>query len=351
MKKILIYLQTSVDGEILPVGLELIGEACRLAERAGDTAVYGAAVYGADFFPCGKDPFVSSKKTLETLAGLTGLKAVYAFECKGLESFEALPYAKVIKLCIDELKPDVFLVGGTPEGRAVAPTVAALLNTGATADCTAIDLDADGALLQIRPAFGGGIIAEIITPSARPQIATVRAGVFLRTDKTEGLPLPSVILRRIDCESGCPSFSVLKKRVTGLCAEKFEQKKVIVAIGGGVKSVGDLSVFEELCKKIGASLMCSRVVVERGLLPQSRQIGLSGSCVSPELLIAFGVSGSAEFLSGIKAAKRIIAVNLDKDAPIMKIADEPVINDMYAVAASLRDYVAADDGANGKVQK
>ncbi|MDR2046554.1 MAG: electron transfer flavoprotein subunit alpha/FixB family protein [Clostridiales bacterium] len=347
-KSILIYLQFSVFGGLLPVCSELIGEALRLKKAAKNTRIYGVII-------AGNGTFGGSEKLSEEL---NGLDAVYVYEGAEFQIFDALPYAVAVKACVEELRPDVFLAGGTPEGRAVAPATAAFLKTGATADCTAFEMNGDGELLQIRPAFGGQTLAEIVTPMSRPQIATARAGVFatvfggadltrrseIRREEADafaavsektGVKRPIVVRRRADAVTANAECKFLEKRIIGGAEEEFSEGDAVIAVGGGLRGKEDLEIFRNISEKFGAALMCSRMITERGWLPRSRQIGLSGRTVSPRLLIAFGISGSAEFLSGIKKNVHIIAVNNNPDAPVMRIADEAIAGDMYAVAAAL----------------
>ena len=178
-------------------------------------------------------------------------------------------------------------------------------------------------------------MASILTKTARPQIATVRQGVFKAQPRASG-----------DCAViPCELPGELRPRLqTGDdgAAPVLEQgrRPVVVAVGGGLKDKADLVLFEQLAQKLDADLMCTRVLVERGFLPQGRQIGLSGSAISAELLLCFGISGSVQFLSGVKGVKRLCAVNEDREAEIMKNADYPVLGDLYGVAESMLEQLS-----------
>ena len=232
--------------------------------------------------------------------------------------------------CVERVKPEILLFGATLEGRTLAPMIGAAFKTGVTADCTELSINSEGQLVQTRPAFGGRIMASILTRTARPQIATVRQGVFKAQPRASG-----------DCAViPCELPGELRPRLqTGDdgAAPVLEQgrRPVVVAVGGGLKDKADLVLFEQLAQKLDADLMCSRVLVERGFLPQGRQIGLSGSAISAELLLCFGISGSVQFLSGVKGVKRLCAVNEDREAEIMKNADYPVLGDLYGVARAM----------------
>ncbi|MDR1906364.1 MAG: electron transfer flavoprotein subunit alpha/FixB family protein [Clostridiales bacterium] len=322
--KILVYVQVE-SGRISPLSADLIKEAFCLSKNTAD--IYGVAVSG------------EGSGFLDFDSGaLKGLEAVYVFESGIFEIFEAMPYASALKICADELKPDIMMFVGTSEGRALAPAAAALLKTGAAADCTEL-MSEDGGLIQIRPTFGGSMLAEITTPFSRPQIAVLRAGAFssrkeaVTEDAEAKKTNPTVIYRKV--VGKCGETEPLKKRLIDFSEEKFKEKDIIIAVGGGLREKKDAEIFYKLSEKLGASLMCSRAVVDRGWFSQARQIGLSGRIVSPKLLITFGISGSAEFLSGIKSAERLTAVNVDKDSQIMKIADEAIVGDMYLIAGEM----------------
>jgi electron transfer flavoprotein alpha subunit len=430
MNRILLYLQaspkfkTDANGageregggfELHPIGKELIGEALRISNRTG-AEIYGTLIIGSR---AEENAETNAEKIFgeKFLSDIRGLKELRVYRDEIFDGFETLVYAKTLKACADEIMPDAVLVGGTPEGRCVAPAAAALLKTGATADCVELKWDG-GELLQIRPAFGGSVIAEISTPFSRPAVATLGAGFFKKyQDEARGecekrviagaendkklcgknekniVEIPNgkyekrviagaendeklceeneknaVEIPNEECgkrviagaengekryepnektvvvfckpNDGILSSLPLKKRASVAIGDEFKEKEIVVAVGGGVKKTEDLKIFYEICEKIGASLMCSRVVSERGFLARSRQIGLSGKIISPKLLLTFGVSGAAEFLAGIGAAERIIAVNSDENAPIMKIADEASVGDMYEIAKEIvgRDF-------------
>lgn len=318
MRTALIYLQENPGG-LHPVCAEL---AAKAAELADDTA----------------GVLICRELTGELTAALqsSGLSRVYLYTFPAVSVFRQEAHRAAVTDCVQRLKPEILLFGATLEGRSLAPMIGAAFKTGVTADCTELSLNSEGQLVQTRPAFGGRIMASILTRTARPQIATVRQGVFRAQPQAAG-----------DCEIIlCQLPGELRPRLqTGDdgAAPVLEQgrRPVVVAVGGGLKDKADLALFEQLAQKLDADLMCSRVLVERGFLPQGRQIGLSGSAISAELLLCFGISGSVQFLSGVKGVKRLCAVNEDREAEIMKNADYPVLGDLYGVARAM--LVAAGD--------
>lgn len=312
MRTALIYLQENPGG-LHPVCAEL---AAKAAELADDTA----------------GVLICRELTGELTTALqsSGLSRVYLYTFPAVSVFRQEAHRAAVTDCVRRLKPEILLFGATLEGRSLAPMIGAAFMTGVTADCTELSLNSEGQLIQTRPAFGGRIMASILTRTARPQIATVRQGVFKAHSGAAG-----------DCEIiPCQLPGELRfKLQTGDdgAAPVLEQgrRPVVVAVGGGLKDKADLALFEQLAQKLDADLMCSRVLVERGFLPQRRQIGLSGNAISAELLLCFGISGSVQFLSGVKGVKRLCAVNEDREAEIMKNADYPVLGDLYGVARAM----------------
>jgi electron transfer flavoprotein alpha subunit len=270
----------------------------------------------------GGEPSAAARTQLEGC----GLGEVHLYLDERFRLFILELYAAALLRCIEVLRPDILLVGATPEGRSLAPLAAVPLETGVTADCTELALDAEGLLVQTRPAFGGGLMARIITPDARPQIATVRYGIF-RGGKAAGTA------RLIPADAApLPTPQVQVEELTAPSSGGKEAAYVL-ALGGAVRAQEDIGLFKKMAQITGAEIMCSRSLVERGWFPQSSQIGLSGRCIAPRLLITLGVSGSVQFMAGIQGAQKICALNTDPGAPILRCADIPLICDIYQTAA------------------
>lgn len=310
---VLVFLQVS-GGQILPACLEVTGQARLLAQRT-NAPLYGMLMEPPD---CPK-----------ILSGL-GFKGIFLYSNQQVP-FLATLWGEAALDCIRILQPDIFLLCATPEGRAVAPYVAARADTGLTADCVELSINEDGLLVQTRPAFEGDRMAAVITPRARPQMATVRGGIF---------PSP------VPCNSICPPLipRVLPSVAIGAEVTEFRhqapchpltEQEVLVAVGGGVRRREDLPLFQALARKLGGTLACSRVLVERGWMSPDRQIGLSGTAVSPRKLLTLGISGSLQFRSGIGGVCELVAVNTDPQAPIFSVADHGLICDLYDVAREL----------------
>jgi electron transfer flavoprotein alpha subunit len=318
-EKLILTLLQPYAGGVHPISLELAGAARNLAS--------GGGLKTAGVFIAGElGPAAEAQ-----LRGC-GLEEIHLYLDERFRSFVPELYTAALLRSVETLHPDILLVGATPEGRSIAPLAAIPLRTGVTADCTELALNADGLLEQTRPAFGGGLMARIITPEARPQIATVRYGIF-RGGKGEGAAKSA---RLLPADPGpLPPARIHIEELNSPSAAT-EEAGCVLAIGGGVRTREDIGLFRGMSESIGACLMCSRILVERGWFPQSLQIGLSGRCIAPRILITLGISGSVQFMAGIQGAGKICAVNTDPLSPILRIADMPLLCDIYQIAAEFR---------------
>lgn len=258
---------------------------------------------------------------------LHGLPAdcVYVIPTDNL--FDPQICAAAITQCVKRLDPAIVLLPGTSFGRAIAPRIAVACRTGLTADCTELERDSRGYLVQIRPAFGGDIMARIVTECSRPQMATIRAGVMEPCEKREGYCPPTILCP--PTEQGVLQLQWSKTRAAE--QESLTEKKILVAAGRGVRRKEDLEPIQYLADLLGGTLACSRALVEQGFLPHEKQIGLSGASVRPDLLITFGISGSVQFMAGAGRAKKIIAVNHNPEARIFQFAHIPICGDLYEI--------------------
>lgn len=311
---IFIYLEYTQQG-LCNVSKELIGAAAALAEQ-NHQHLYAAAM--------GRNVDTLRKQ----LMGYP-LKEVFLYETSGF--FQAAQWEKTITGCIREIKPSIVLIGGTHEGRALAPRIAVACKTGITAECTALELDEKGRFVQVRPAFGGNVMARIVTPETRPQIATIRPGVMAPAEKKLFFKIifhkMEVILRSDALRIETVTRAEIPDDITGA--------RILVAAGRGVKRKEDLPLLEELAHLTGGQLACSRALVEKGWMPPARQIGLSGNTVRPKCIITCGVSGTVQFIAGMKRTENIIAINSDPDARIFDIAHYPICGDLYEIVPEL----------------
>ncbi|MGI6151026.1 MAG: FAD-binding protein [Christensenellales bacterium] len=310
----LVYLQAQ-NGCLLPVSYEMIGAALRLRDGSANNQKVSAVLIGAGVTPLA-----------ESLAGF-GLDSVFVYDDPCFGFFKADAYATALADCVRLLMPAVLLIGATNEGRTVAPLVAVQFQTGLTADCTELFINEEGLLAQVRPAFGGNVMARIVTKNTRPQMVTVRSGVMPAAIRGDG-PAPKVRVCKTP-EAALSSRIKVVDRQESPAEQGLSEAKIILAIGNGVTKKEDLAFFQDCAKRMGAALASSRALVEKGWMPLSAQIGLSGTSVAPDLLITCGISGSVQFRAGIGNAKKIIAINSDENAPIFSAAHRYVVGNMY----------------------
>ncbi len=312
-----------VGGRIHPVTLELIGKAKELAAKINHP-VY--ALFIGD----------GIKDKAEELRHY-GVDKVFVAENKALESFNIEAYTNVFARFVRKVKPTAILVGATPVGRQLAPRVAARFKTGLTADCTILDMRENTDLVQIRPAFGGNIMAEILTTRTRPQMATVRYKIMdapERSDSASG----EIEMLEVPAEDLKTSIEVLS--VTPKAKEKsIENADVLVVAGRGVKKKEDLNLLRDLADALGGEIACTRPLVEGGWMDAKHQIGLSGRTVRPKLLITCGVSGAIQFVAGMDHSDLIFAINSDPKASIFKVANYAVVGDLYEIVPALIERI------------
>lgn len=226
--------------------------------------------------------------------------------------------------------PSIFLFLGTHFGRELAPRISTKINTGLTADCTDLKIDSDNNLVQIRPTYGGKILASIICPDSRPQMASIRPNIFVSKKVTA--KNISVECKDIDIKD---SITKVKKIVKCIkihsSLSSIDEAEIIVCGGLGVGSKENFKLLEQLAQKLNGAVAGSREAVDRGWIDFSHQIGQTGKIVRPRIYIGCGVSGAIHHLIGMKKSKTIIAINTDKKAPILKIADVAIVGDLFNV--------------------
>jgi len=263
-----------------------------------------------------------------------GPDEVFVYDNPALRNFRIEPYAAAFEDFILKVKPSTILVGGTTIGRSLAPRVAARFRTGLTADCTMLDMQPTTDLDQIRPAFGGNIMAHIRTPNNRPQFATVRYKIFDIPQPCTASNKAKITVCEIDGKkltSRIKVMEILPKQK----AKTIEDAEIIVVAGRGVKKQEDLALIQELADALGAQMATTRPLVEASWADPTKQIGLSGRTVKPKLIITCGVSGSIQFRAGMSGSDVIIAINTDEKAPIFSIAHYAIIGDLYKIIPAL----------------
>ena len=247
-----------------------------------------------------------------------------------LKNYYSDLYVKIISELISEHRPEIVLIGATATGRDFAPRVAKRLNSGLTADCTGLDIEnKTGNLMQTRPTFGGNIMATIRTPTSRPQMATVRPGIF-KAMKVQKRKVK--ITKREQNYNEKDSVAKIVKIINKKRAQvNLEDAEIIVAGGRGVGSKEGFKLIKDLAEVLGAEMGGSRVTVELNWLDQDRQVGQTGKTVSPKLYIACGISGAIQHLVGVQNSEIIVAINKDANAPIFNVAHYGIVGDLHEV--------------------
>jgi electron transfer flavoprotein alpha subunit len=318
-----------VDGDIHPVTMELLGKARELAAKVG-FPVYALFL--------GHGVMDKAHELLHY-----GADRVYAYDHEELKDFRIEPYAAAFEDFINNVKPSSILVGATTIGRSLAPRIAARFRTGLTADCTVLDIKENTDLVQIRPAFGGNIMAQIKTPNTRPQLATVRYKVMNALERSAEAN-GDVVACSIDESKLASRIEVLEVRQKDK-ETSISDSETIIAVGRGIKSEKDMEMVRELAGLLDAQIAGTRPMVESGWLDAKRQVGLSGRTVKPKLIITLGISGSVQFAAGMNGSEHIFAVNNDEKASIFNIAHYGIVGDLYEVLPQLIERIKLEKGA------
>jgi electron transfer flavoprotein alpha subunit len=310
-------------GKIHRVTFELCGKARELAQVTGHP-VY-ALVIGHQVRDCA-----------ETLRHY-GVDKVFLYDDPAFRDFRIEPYTGAFCDFIEKQKPSSILVGATNLGRQLAPRVAARCRTGLTADCTVLEMKENTDLVQIRPAFGGNIMAQIVTPNTRPQFCTARYKVFSEPKPTQA-PFGEIVPMAVTASMGLSAIEVLRT------VEKpkdidIAEAEVIVAVGRGAASDTMLRCAKELADLLGGVVACTRPMVENNVFDAKHQIGLSGRTVKPKLIFTLGISGAVQFAAGMKSSDCIVAINTDPTAPIFDVAHYCVVGDVNEILPKLIDRI------------
>lgn len=316
-------------GKVAGVAYELLGAGRRLADEL--KVELGAVLFG------------SSKAEAEELIRW-GADTVYHCTEPVFESFNDEPYAALLSTLIDTHKPEVVLAGATPIGRSFMPRVSARLRTGLTADCTSLKVDAESRnLLQIRPAFGGNIMASILCPGRRPQIATVRPRVMKRAEYQAARSGRIIDVKAGNLISRTKVLETVKE--ASELAVNLQEANVIVAGGRGLGDGKGFEMLFELAGLLGGAVGASRAAVDEGWIPYSHQVGQTGKTVCPRLYIACGISGAVQHLVGMQSSDIIVAINKNPEAPIFNTASYGIVGDVYEIVPMLIKQIKEAKGA------
>jgi electron transfer flavoprotein alpha subunit len=315
-KDVWVWCETS-EGRLRGVGLELVTKGRELADKLDENLV--AVLIGHEI-----------EAHAETLVH-HGADKVLVVDDKIFEHYTTDAYTIALNTLIAPRKPAIVLYGATSNGRDLAPRVAARMALGLTADCTGLDIDEERQLIQTRPAFGGNIMAEIISPYTRPQMATVRPNVFkpeeLDTSRTGDIEKVELTVSPVQIRTRV--LESVDESVEGM--KSVEEADIIISSGRGIKDPSNLELPKQLAVLLDAAIGGSRPIVDLGWLPPSQQVGQSGRTVSPKLYIALGISGAIQHMFGMQSSDIIVAINKDPDAPIFSVADFGIVGDIFNV--------------------
>ncbi|MFO7938399.1 MAG: electron transfer flavoprotein subunit alpha/FixB family protein [Bacteroidales bacterium] len=326
MNNVFVYCEIE-DGHVADVSLELLTKGRSLANQID--AKLEAIAIGHDL------------KGIEKQILPYGVDVLHIADNKALAPFRTLPHVAIVKEVFKKEQPEIALFGATSVGRDLAPRIASALECGLTADCTSLEIgdhfdkkankEYKNILYQIRPAFGGNIIATIINPETRPQLATVREGVMKKEEVSASYPgeVKTVDAKKILT----PEMEAVKIIERHIEKSKVNIKNagIIIAGGYGVGSKENFDLLYELADVLGGDVGASRAAVDAGYAPHERQIGQTGVTVRPKLYIACGISGQVQHTAGMEESAMVIAINTDKEAPINKIADYAIMGDVSEV--------------------
>jgi len=318
---IMIWGELERDGyhnlQIKNVVFELLGMAQELNKKLNETI--SVIILG----PPGKIPPIDELYHY-------GADVVFVCEHDLLESYSTDGFTTAITTLIINEKPSIFFYGATVNGRDLAPRIAARIASGLTADCTAFDINNEKQLVQTRPAFGGNIMASIISPFTRPQMATARPNNFLKPIKDTSR---KGILKyfEVKIEKQSIRTKIIEETISTVESINIEEADVLVSVGRGIGNKANLELVQELAREIKGVMSSSRALVELGWTSHPIQVGQSGKTVAPKLYIALGISGMIQHLVGMKSSDIIIAINTDPEAPIFKVADFGIVGDMFEI--------------------
>ena len=313
------------DGKIQKVGIELIGEATKLAKDLGEQVV--GVLLGSNV----------TDKAQELIE--YGADKVVVVDDPMLEKYATEPYAKAVTAIIKELEPEIVLYGASSIGRDLAPRVSARVHTGLTADCTKLAINEETKLLHMtRPAFGGNIMATIVCKNHRPQMATVRPGVMKALEKDPSRK-GEVVNFKVDFVPADMNVEILEEVKETKKAVDITDAKVLVSGGRGIGSADFVATLQEAADVLGGVVSGSRPVIENGWLSKERQVGQTGKTVRPNLYLACGISGAIQHVAGMENSEVVISINKDDNAAIFSVSDLGVVGDVKVILPKLIEAI------------
>lgn len=330
MSNIMLYAEVTKENFLHTVLFELAYKAQQLSEKLDNADISALLICKTGLAEEFKEAFINS-----------GFDYVYIAEDDRLANYSTELYSKIAVDVINEIKPEIVLIGATTQGRDLAPRISSSLHTGLTADCTGLDINEKGQLAATRPTFGGKLMATILCKTM-PQMATVRPKVFK--------PAPENIVKDTKFIYIKPDIDNIETKVKfvefvkGLntAINELDSAEIIVAGGKGMKNEAGFELLKNFAESIGACVAASRGAVEMGLAPADIQIGQTGKTVTPKLYIACGISGAIQHIVGMQDSDKIIAINTDEKAPIFDICDCGYIGDVFEILPKLRNVFKSE---------
>ncbi|MDO5047796.1 MAG: electron transfer flavoprotein subunit alpha/FixB family protein [Anaerococcus sp.] len=324
-KNLWVFVETREDGSALNVGLELLNPGRKMADVLKEKLY--AVIIGSDV-----------SKAIEEVKDY-GVDGVISVNGDVYKEYNTEVYAHALHTLVQKYQPNVILVGATNLGRDLAPRVSSRLGTGLTADCTELDVDFEtGNIKWTRPTFGGNLMAQILCPDSRPQMGTVRPGVFSKAEKDRKEEIEEI------SEDITYDKEIRTKILDFIPREEGDDvdlagAEYIVSAGRGIGDPSKIKIVEDFANALGATLGSSRPLVDAGWISHSHQVGQSGTTVGPKIYIAVGISGAIQHLAGIGASDIVIAINKDPDAPIFDVADYGIVGDLFEVVPKLTQLI------------
>ncbi|MDD5616792.1 MAG: electron transfer flavoprotein subunit alpha [Candidatus Methanoperedens sp.] len=309
------------EGKPATVSWELLGEGSKLAKTLGVELC--SLVIGDHVEHLCQESFAY------------GASKVYLIDAPVFHHYRTETYFRAICYLVDKYKPEILLMGATGMGRDLAGAVATKLKTGLTADCTGLDIDEKGYLLQTRPAFGGNIMATILTEKTRPQMSTVMPHVMARANM-DASRTGTIVRESMDINEEYLPTRVIEV-IEDATGEQLDLAgaEIIVSGGRGMCGSENFAILQQLADELGGAVGCSRAAVEAGWMPAERQVGQTGKTVRPKIYIACGISGAIQHLVGMQGSDVIIAINQDKKAPIFEVATYGIVGDVFQVVPAI----------------
>ena len=299
-----------------PVSLELLTKGRELADQLGEKLC--AVVIGAN------------NSALYAELSAYGADIIYSIEAPAYTDYNTAAYTNAMVVLIAKYKPSMILYPSTYAGRDLAPRVAAQIHVGLTADCTGLSIK-NGNLVQTRPAFGGNIMADILCPNHRPQMATVRPNVMGRQIIAPG-KTAQIITEAIPVPAKAAKVRIIKREMEAACeVEKLDEAEIVISGGRGLKTAENFNLLNEIACELGGAVGASRAAIDAGWKPKNRQVGQSGVTVKPKLYMACGISGAVQHVVGMENSDVIIAVNKDGSAPIFNVCKYGIVGDLHQI--------------------